>query len=235
MIKFENTQIGYRDVLFEISDMSLEASRLYILVGKNGAGKSTLFRTMVGEKPMIDGNISYNGTSIKKVDREFFSKTIAFVSSTFPRIDYLKVEDYIRLGRTPYTNALGRLNSNDHSSVSDAIQLLGIEHLTEKFTTEISDGERQLVAIARAVAQETPIILLDEPTAFLDYKNKSLLLKALVSIAEKKKKCIVLSSHDIDLSIESNQTFLILDQITQQLQVLTPPINKDEVIRSAFD
>lgn len=235
MIRFESAHIGYNDVLFEIRDITLKASELYILVGKNGAGKSTLLKTMVGEHKTISGNILYNDESIENVDREFFSKTIAFVSSHFPRIDYLKVEDYIRLGRTPYTNALGRLNANDHSEVSDAIQLLGIDHLKEKFTTEISDGERQLVAVARAVAQQTPIILLDEPTAFLDYKNKSLLLNILISIAKKKGKCIVLSSHDIDLSIESHQRFLVLDQGTKQLVEFIPPINKQEVIRSAFD
>lgn len=235
MIKFENVHIGYDKALFEINEIELQASHLYILVGKNGAGKSTLLRTMVGEEKMLSGSIHYDGRSIENVDKDFFSRTIAFVSSQFPRIDYLKVEDYISLGRTPYMNALGRLNSNDHTAISDAISLLGIDHLKGKFTTEISDGERQLVAVARAVAQETPIILLDEPTAFLDYKNKTLLLRILVSIAEKKGKCIVLSSHDIDLSVESQQRFLVLDQGSKQLIENIPPINKQEVIRSAFD
>ena len=108
----------------------------------------------------------------------------------------------------PYTNLFGRLSSEDHIQIQHAINTLGIDYLSDKLTTEISDGERQLCAVGRAFVQETPIILMDEPTAFLDYINRNKLLEMLVSLAAKKDKCIILSTHDIDVCLDHSVPML---------------------------
>jgi iron complex transport system ATP-binding protein len=156
------------------------------------------------------------------------------VSTTFPQVDYLRVTEFIGMGRTPHTNALGRFAENDHAIVKEALKKLNISELQNKFTSELSDGERQLCAIAKAIAQETNIIILDEPTAFLDYSNKIKVLNILKQIALEMNKCIILSSHDIDLSINANCPFLVLNKTTTKMEFLHPPIEKEKIILLAF-
>ena len=137
------------------------------------------------------------------------SRIVAFVESKFDGVEYLSVLDYLMLGRAPYTSLTGKLSETDKEIVLQISSDLQITHLLEKSTTEISDGERQICSIARALIQETPIILMDEPTAFLDFINRQKLIELLNKIAVEKQKCIVLSTHDIDLCLENQLTFLI--------------------------
>ena len=146
----------------------------------------------------------------------------------------MRVFDFIALGRTPHTNAFGRLSKLDINKVEEAIKALNIEHLKEEFTTNISDGERQLVAIARAFAQDTPIILLDEPTAFLDYLNKKTALELLKTNAEKFMKCIVLSSHDLELCIDAKIPFLVVNNSKKEIIYCEAPLSLDSIIEQAF-
>ena len=234
MIQFSNVHIGYSETLISIDSLRLEKGELYILVGKNGVGKSTLLKTMTGQQNLLRGTIQLNGTSITAIRDNAIAKYLAFVQSTFPRVDYLRVKDFVSLGRSPHTNALGRLHQQDIEKTNAAIQALEIDHLSNKFTSQLSDGERQMSAIARAIAQETDIVLLDEPTAFLDYANKVKALNLLKKIAVDMDKCIVLSSHDIDLSVESGCPFLVISGKEKKLQLLTPPIQKVEVLDMAF-
>ncbi len=234
MIRFQNAHIGYREVLLNIADLQLGRGQLYILAGRNGSGKSTLLKTIIGQQSLLTGELLINDLPVKTLNERQVAHELSFVRSTFPNVDFLKVEDYVALGRTPHTNALGRLHPNDYAQVDQAFAALEIEHLRNKFTTDLSDGERQLVAIARAVAQETGIILLDEPTAFLDYTNKSRVLELLKKICSEQNKCIVLSSHDIELSVESSSPFLVIDPNEKNLVLLPPPVRKEEVIARAF-
>jgi iron complex transport system ATP-binding protein len=137
------------------------------------------------------------------------ARLIAFVESKFDGVEYLSVQDYLMLGRAPYTSLTGKLSETDKEIVLQISSDLQISHLLEKSTTEISDGERQICSVARALIQETPIILMDEPTAFLDFINRQKLIELLNKIAVEKQKCIVLSTHDIDLCLENQLTFLI--------------------------
>ena len=235
MIKFINTHIGYKDrLLFEVKNLTLNSQNVYILIGKNGSGKSTFLRTIINEEKLISGQIILKGENIKGASKKFISQNVSYVPSSFPQAEYLTVLEFIQLGRVPYTNAFGRLSSSDHSAVSQAIESLGLQSLANKFTKEISDGERQLVALAKAIAQETELIILDEPTAFLDYPNKKLVLDKLKEIAVGMNKCILLSSHDIDLSIEANCPFLVLDSNNNSLQEYSPPVEKNFLINAAF-
>ena len=235
MIQFTKTHIGYTSpALFTIDDIVLEENSVCILVGKNGSGKSTFLRTIIKHEKIIQGDILLYGRSIKGIKDNSISKHIAYVPTTFPQVDYLRVTEFVGMGRTPHTNALGRFSEKDHGIVKEALKKLHISNLEHKFTGELSDGERQLCAIAKAIAQETKIIVLDEPTAFLDYSNKIKVLNILKEIAAEMNKCIILSSHDIDLSIMANCPFLVLNKTDAKMELLLPPIEKEKLMLMAF-
>ena len=231
MIDFKEVHIGYSKPLITVSGLTLHAGELYILAGKNGIGKSTLLKSICHQIPLIKGTVEINERPLNILD---LSKTVAFVNSTFPIVEYLKTEDFIALGRSPYTNAFGRLKPSDLRIIDEVCDQLNINSLKGKYTSELSDGERQLVAIAKALAQETPVVILDEPTAFLDYSNKLIVLIKLKEIAKKLNKCVLLSSHDIDLGIEANCTFLVITAKEKRIQQLNAPVNKDELLELGF-
>ena len=214
MIHFKQAEIGYQNPLLIVTDLTLEAGNVYALVGRNGSGKSTLLRSITSQTSLIAGDICINSVSIKNTNSSEKSKTIAFVESKFDGIAFLTVANYLALGRAPYTNALGRLSQADWDLVNQVANEIGIETFLQKETLSLSDGERQLCAIARAIVQETPVLLLDEPSAFLDYANKQILVDKLLQIAREKQKCIVFSTHDLDLCIENNIGFLALKNRT---------------------
>lgn len=234
MIRFDNVHIGYTSVLVSIDSLELNKGQLYILAGRNGVGKSTLLRALSKQQKVIKGEIYLNETPLSAINQTAVANFLSLVNPAFPNIDFMRVWDYVSLGRTPHTNALGRLSKRDQSITDEALKMLEIEQLNNKFTSELSDGECQLVAIARALAQETAIILLDEPTAFLDYANKIRVLQLLKKIALETDKCIVLSSHDIELSIDINCPFLVIDTKEKELTLLPAPVIKDDVIKLAF-
>ena len=209
MIQFSQTEIGYKQTLLKIDSLDLQEGKVYALVGRNGVGKSTLLQSMAKLLPLISGDISYEDISLKNLSRNQMARLIAFVESKFDGVEYLSVLDYLMLGRTPYTSLTGKLSDTDKAFVNEISEELQITHLLEKSTTEISDGERQICSVARALIQETPVILMDEPTAFLDFINRQKLLELLIKIAVEKQKCIVLSTHDIDLCLENQLMFII--------------------------
>src|SRR5690606_3743130 len=138
-----------------------------------------------------------NQKELKLYSKRELALNLAFVPARFPEVEFMKVKDFIGLGRTPYLNAFGTKTEKDLEIIEHFIQLLDIQHLADKFTTELSDGERQLCAIAKALTQETPIILLDEPTAFLDYKNKQRIIDILEQLANELNLLILFSTHDL--------------------------------------
>ena len=235
MIEFKNVVIGYQSrELVTIPKLLLEPNNLYVLIGRNGSGKSTLLRTLTNQGALISGNILLNGDDIRTYNNTTISRKVSFVQTKFPSVEYLKVGEYVALGRSPFTNAFGRLSANDNAIINKAISLLGIDHIKDKFTSEISDGERQLTAIAKALAQETDVILLDEPTAFLDYTNKKIVFNILSKIANDMNKCILLSSHDLELSIESGCSFLLRESSSTKLLFGNTEITKEEILKISF-
>jgi iron complex transport system ATP-binding protein len=209
MIQFSQTEIGYKQTLLKIDSLDLQEGKVYALVGRNGVGKSTLLQSMAKLLTLISGDIRYEDISLKNLSRNQMARLIAFVESKFDGVEFLSVQDYLMLGRTPYTSLTGKLSDTDKAFVNEISEELQITHLLEKSTTEISDGERQICSVARALIQETPIILMDEPTAFLDFINRQKLIELLNKIAVEKQKCIVLSTHDIDLCFENQLMFII--------------------------
>jgi iron complex transport system ATP-binding protein len=235
MIQLKNLEIGYKTTLFSIENIQLRKGQVYALIGSNGAGKTTLLQSIIGVNSPLKGSVELNERPIALYDRVEKAKTISFVGSKFDGVDFLKVRDYVNLGRLPYTNAFGRLVEKDHLIVSEAIKLLQIEYLSDKFTTELSDGERQLTAIARAIAQQTDIIILDEPTAFLDYANRKKVMELMKKIATELNKCIIVSSHDLELCLESEVELLVVNKELKQLVLFqSNSITKEKLISIGF-
>ncbi len=233
MIRFEQIKIGYTQALIEIQSLTLNAGKVYALVGRNGIGKSTFLNSIIGQVPLLSGRLFLNEIELQKISRFELPKLIAYVESRFDGVEYLSVFYYLALGRSPYTNSFGSLNESDKQIIMQVIADLNLDHLLKKGTSEISDGERQLCAVARALIQTTPIILLDEPTAFLDYLNRQKLIQLMVSIAEKQQKTIILSSHDIDICIENALDFLIVsggqisDTVTNDKKIVIKEMEKE--------
>jgi iron complex transport system ATP-binding protein len=209
MIQLTKLIIGHQSELLRLNNILLSSGNVYALIGRNGIGKSTFIQTISGTQKALDGEILMNGESISGFMPRELAESISLVDTRFEGVEYLKVKDYLALGRAPFTDAFGRLTAKDWHKVKEVASDLAITHLLEKFTDQISDGERQLCSVGRAFVQETPVILLDEPTAFLDYINRKLLLELLVRLAREKKKCIVLSTHDLDLCLDQSIPFLL--------------------------
>lgn len=209
MIQLSKLIIGHQIELLRSENLLLSSGNVYALIGRNGIGKSTLIQTISGLQKPLGGEIRIDGQLISGFKSTEIAETISLVDTHFEGVEYLKVKDYLALGRAPFTDAFGRLTSKDWQIVQDVASELAITHLLEKYTDQISDGERQLCSVGRAFVQETPVILLDEPTAFLDYINRKLLLELLVRLAREKKKCILLSTHDLDLCLDQSMPFLL--------------------------
>jgi iron complex transport system ATP-binding protein len=209
MIQLTKVMIGHQHALLSVEDLKLSSGHIYALIGRNGIGKSTFIQTISGLLNPLAGEITIDGKSITGFNIKDVAETISLVDTRFEGVEYLKVKDYLALGRAPYTDAYGHLDSKDWQIVEEVATDLSIQHLLEKYTDQISDGERQLCSVGRAFVQETPVILLDEPTAFLDYINRKNLLELLVRLATDKNKCIVLSTHDLDLCLDQSLPFLL--------------------------
>ncbi len=234
MIAVNNLSIGYHSSILSIDEMLLKAGEMYFLIGRNGSGKSTFLKTISAQIPPVSGSLKLNEIEINSIPTNEIPKYISFVGAHFPAVDFLKVEDYIALARSPYSNYFGKLSKKDIEIIQKSIEILGIESLKNRFTSELSDGEKQMVAIAKSIAQETEVILLDEPTAFLDYANKKLVIEALSKICSELNKCIILSSHDIDLSLESKGNYLIVDAQKKTISLHNNGLDKIELLKIAF-
>ncbi|MBO7562454.1 MAG: ABC transporter ATP-binding protein [Bacteroidales bacterium] len=206
-VRLENLSIGYRgkssvkEVACDIN-ASLFAGELTCLIGPNGVGKSTLMRTVCAFQEKLSGSIFIDGKELEKYQDKELSKKIGVVLTHRPQIQNMTVKELVALGRSPYTGFWGRLEDEDKRIVSKAISLIGIENLRSRMIQNLSDGERQKVVIAKAIAQQTPIICLDEPTAFLDFPSKIETMQLLKKLAKENGKTIFLSTHDLELTLQ---------------------------------
>lgn len=198
-------------------DLSLEKGKLIALIGANGIGKSTLLRTITGIQKPISGTVSLNEKNIHELDSLTLAQNLSVVLTEKLPPSNLTVWELIALGRQPYTNWIGKLTDNDIAKVNEAIELTQIGHLATKKHYEISDGQLQIVLIARALAQDTPLIILDEPTTHLDLLHKVVLFKLLKKLTQETGKCILFSTHDIDMAIQLSDEMIImtLDNVVQ--------------------
>lgn len=208
---------GYHDkqgdkVISERLDASLRAGELTCLLGPNGAGKSTLLRTLAGFQKPLGGSVEIMGRDIASYTDRELARTISVVLTEKPLLENMDAQTLVELGRAPYTGFWGRLGAADRRAVESAVELTGIASLRHRMVQTLSDGERQKVMIAKALAQETPIILLDEPTAFLDYPSKVEIMQLLFGLSREGGKTIFLSTHDLDLALQLADRAWLIDR-----------------------
>ena len=177
--------------------------QLSYLLGRNGVGKSTLLRTLSGFQPPLGGTLLFDGQRLSDLSRGQRSRMISIVLTGRPQLSNLKTEELVALGRSPYTGFFGRLGEADRQVVTEALADVGITALAERNVATLSDGEMQKVMIAKALAQHTPVMLLDEPTAFLDFPSKVEVMATLSRLAEEQQKIILLSTHDVELALRT--------------------------------
>lgn len=216
-IQTHNLSIGYKSTSETITiaqniNLGLEKGKLIALIGENGIGKSTLLKTITGIIPSLKGEITLLNKSIQSYKPLDLAQELSIVFTEKLPPSNLTVYEIIALGRQPYTNWLGTLSEEDKTKIEEAISLTEIQHLVHKKHDEISDGQLQIALIARALAQDTSIIILDEPTTHLDLVHKATLLKLLQKLTHETGKTILYSTHDIDLAI----------QMTDEMVVFTP-------------
>ncbi|TNE53291.1 MAG: ABC transporter ATP-binding protein [Bacteroidetes bacterium] len=235
MLHFANAHIGHTHLLCQIPELELAQQGLYSLVGANGTGKTSLFHSILNEVPLLQGTVRLEGRSIHEMDRQERARTLAFVPSRFNGVQHLKGWDYVAMGRAPHTNFLGQLNPEDRQRVDQVFDQLTISYLKDQDTSQMSDGERQILSIAQAIVQEAPLILLDEPTAYLDYPNRIRVLETLAQMAQKENRCIIQSTHDLELALCYSEHFLVLRN--KQLKLLSNqpiPLQRETLLQEAF-
>ena len=239
MLSTIDLAVGYRngkrvtEVLTHL-DVSLYAGELVCLLGANGIGKSTLLRTISGVQPALRGTIEVNGRDLTDYSSKELSKLIGIVYTDRTLAGALTVEELVSLGRQPYTGFFGRLDAEDRQVVADAIESVGMSHKTHDYVATLSDGERQKAMIARALAQETPIIILDEPTAFLDVASRIETMQLLRQLAQSQQKAILLSTHDVGLSLPLTDRLWLVTADSTVIEGTTKQLIADGTLNNLF-
>jgi len=203
LINISNLTVGYNNnPLLENINLNSNSGKMIGLFGRNGQGKSTLLKTISGILPPISGTFNFEETAILNIPEKERAKVLSIVSTTQNNIGGITVKDFVAFGRFPYTNWLGINTSKDNKEIDNAIKLCKLEDYTNRNYDELSDGEKQKVSIARAIAQNTPLIILDEPTVHLDLINKVEILKLLKELTTKHNKTIIISTHQIEYALQ---------------------------------
>lgn len=237
-ITLSHLSVGYKVGHTVISDinLTLQSGQLACLIGENGVGKSTLLKTLTGFLPKLEGSLLLDGKDISEFSQRALARQISIVLTQKPEVQNLTVEEIVGLGRSPYTGFFGKLHANDQQIVDESITAVGIEKLKNRMIQTLSDGERQKVMIAKALAQQTPVIFLDEPTAFLDFSSKVETFQLLQRMAHEMGKLVLLSTHDLELAVRFSDTLLQVngdglrtvsnEEVTHQMQMIINKQNK---------
>ena len=232
------TQKGNEKVVAQGLNAAINSGELTCLLGCNGIGKSTLLRTLSAFQPALGGDVMLSTPQASDIrpltsftDKEL-SRIIGIVLTEKPDVRNMTTEDLVGMGRSPYTGFWGTLTAEDSQIVEDAISMVGIDTLRGRMIHTLSDGERQKVMIAKALAQQTPIIYLDEPTAFLDYPSKVEMMQLLRRLAHEQQKTIFLSTHDVELALQLADCLWLME--ANQLSVGTPRQLADNGALSRF-
>ena len=190
----------------------LPQGKLTCMLGPNGAGKSTLLRTMAAFQPALEGQIIIDGKPLATYSMQELAQKISIVLTDSPKNMNMTVEEVVSLGRSPYTGFWGKMHDADWMAVHDSLALIGIEDFRHRRLSSLSDGERQKVMIAKSITQETPLIFLDEPTAFLDYPSKVRTMLLLHRLTRELGKTVFLSTHDMEHALWIADEIWLLDR-----------------------
>ena len=212
MIELNNFSTGFAgNTLLSGVNAMIPAGQLTALIGRNGSGKSTLLRALAGLNRDYTGTILIDNADLRQMRPQALARKLAFVSTQRVRIANLTCEQLAGLGRAPYTDWIGRLSKTDADIVADALEAVGMSDYAGRTLNTLSDGECQRVMVARAVAQDTPVILLDEPTSFLDLPNRYALCSLLHRLAHERNKCILFSTHELDIALRTCDNIAVID------------------------
>lgn len=236
VLETKELKIGYKikrsvKIVAENINLKLDRGQLICLLGPNGAGKSTLIKTLSGILPSIDGCVNLCGKDLMKLSSLEIARQLSLVLTDRPEVGNMIVVDLVSLGRMPYTGLFGKLSVQDKEKVKWAIQVTGIEKFTNQKVHELSDGERQKVMIARAIAQDSSLIILDEPTAHLDLPNRVEIVRLLRKLSRETNKSIILSTHELDLALQAADKIWLM-QPQGEIKTGTP---EDLVINGTFE
>ncbi len=212
MVEIENLSVGHgRKILVENAEGVFAAGACTALIGRNGAGKSSLLRVLAGIDRPMSGVVRVGGKNLASMSAAERARTVAFVTTQRVRISNLSCASVVGMGRAPYTDWIGRLSEDDRRAVDAALAAVGMSDYASRTMDTMSDGECQRVMIARALAQDTPVILLDEPTSFLDLPGRYELADLLSGIAREGGKTVVYSTHELDIARDRCDAIALVD------------------------
>ena len=235
ILSLDSLKIGYasgknENVLLPPLNACANCGELIAVIGRNGIGKSTLLRTLTGLQPPLGGDILYSGKNIRDYSRMDLAQKVGYISTDVVKVSNMSVYELVALGRFPHTNWIGKIETKDHEIIMDAIEKTSMSPFCRKFVSELSDGERQKAMIARILSQDTGIMVMDEPTAFLDIAGKYEILHLMHTLSNTSDKTIIFSTHDLQMAIsQSDKIWLILDS------KLIEGAPEDLMIAGAFD
>lgn len=212
MIKLNDITLSFGSrKLIEHASAHFECGRMTALLGRNGTGKSTLLRAIASLGEVQGGAIEIGGRALSELSNADLARMVAFVNTERVSVEAMTAYDLVAVGRSPYTDWSGRLRSSDHEVIERSIRIAGVEHLADRYVDTLSDGECQRVMIAKALAQDTPAILLDEPTSYLDMPNRYELCTLLGRLAHDEGKCVLFSTHELDIALTLSDNIALVD------------------------
>ncbi len=234
ILQLENLTIGYNKPLLSSINTNLLRGDFNLLLGANGVGKSTLIKTILQQIKTLSGQIKIKNKNLQEYNHTDISKLISIVTTNNNFDANLTVSDVLNLGRIPYLNFFAKMKEEDILLVNKYAHLLNLEALKQKYFNQLSDGQKQKVLIARALIQDTPIIILDEPTAHLDVRNRMLIFKLLRSIAINENKAIVCATHEIDLALKQATKVWIIDKHNNFIEDRAEKFNTEIIYCNLF-
>lgn len=232
----EKLDIGYnkkalvKDIAFDI-----DKGEIVSLIGANGSGKSTLLKTLAKLITLVDGNVYADNKNIVESDYKEISKIISVVLTDKIKPELMSVYDVVSQGRYPYTSVMGRMSDSDRNVVDETIKLCQIEDIADKDYSKLSDGQKQRVMLARALVQEPKVLILDEPTAYLDIKYKVMLFEILKNLSKEKGLIVLMSLHEIDLALKVSDKVLCLKNNRVFAYGNANEISDKEIIKELYD
>lgn len=235
LISAEKLCAGYTYPVLKDVSFSVRGGEIAAVIGPNGGGKSTLIKTLAGGIKRLGGKIYICSTDADKIKPREKAKIISVLLTERIGGEKMTCREVVETGRYPYTGYFGVLSRSDRAKVLDAMELVGVGGLSEKDFSAVSDGQRQMVMLARAIAQEARILLLDEPTSYLDIRHKLAFLEVLRTLADEKKIAVILSMHEVDLAKKAADNALCIKEGRVRREGPPEEIFKGETICELFD
>jgi iron complex transport system ATP-binding protein len=230
----QNYSVGYEEPVLQDISLKFSSPGVIGIIGNNGKGKTTLLKSLCGLLKPSGGKIIFNDTDIYSVTNAERAKLISLNFSSNNVSFPISVYELVSMGRYPYTNHWAGLNQNDKKIIDEALELCQVKQFKDKFITGLSDGEKQKVFIAKLIAQQTPIMLFDEPTAFLDYSSKKYYFQLMKKIATEQQKIILISSHDIDFLTAYTDELVMIEDDETVVCGTTNEIMKSDYFKAHF-